>query len=77
MFYVAFKIHEQPLMNIGDAVASFLEKKDLNTKSMCLSTLKDFQKNRGYAAGPRQWNNKQYRWKDVTSIRRRIVILIM
>ncbi|KAH7348020.1 hypothetical protein BKA66DRAFT_309730 [Pyrenochaeta sp. MPI-SDFR-AT-0127] len=77
MFYVAFKIQEQPLMNMGDAVASFLEKKDLTTKNMCLSTLTDFQKNRGYAAGPRQWNNKQYRWKGVTSRRRRFVILIM
>jgi hypothetical protein len=42
MFYVAFFIHDEPLMTIGDAVASFLEKEDITTKNMCLSTRADF-----------------------------------
>jgi hypothetical protein len=77
MFYVAFNMRDEPLLTMGDAVASFLEKEDPTTKQMCLSTLEDFKSNRKYKVGPRQWTNAQYRWKDVTSKRRRIVTVFM
>ena len=77
MFYVAFCVHDEPLMTMGDAVASFLDKKDMATKNMCLSTLADFQDRKGYQMGPRQWSDKGYRWKDVTSKSRRITTVVM
>ncbi|CAO2650076.1 Nn.00g013680.m01.CDS01 [Neocucurbitaria sp. VM-36] len=77
MFHVAFGIHAEPLMTMGDAVASFLAKNDPFTKNMCISSLKDFKRSKNYIAGPRQWNDKRYRWKDVTSKTRRIMTLLM
>jgi len=75
MFYVVFFVHDEPLMTTGDAVVSFLENEDVTTKDMCLSTLADFRHHRGYQAGPRQWRDGRYHWKDVTSITRRIVVV--
>lgn len=77
MFHVAFGIHAEPLMTMGDAVASFLAKNDPFTKNMCISSLKDFKKSKSYIAGLRQWSDPRYRWKDVTSKTRRIVTLFM
>ena len=64
-------------MTMGDAVASFLDKDDPVTRNMCIISLKDFKKSKGYVAGPRQWNDTRYRWKDVTSKTRRIVTIFM
>ena len=72
MFYIAFGIKDKPLMTIGDAVASFLQKSDASTSNMCLASSKDFKKSKGFSAGPRQWRKERYRWKDVTSKKRRI-----
>ena len=44
IFYTAFATKEEPLMTMGDAVVSFLEKEDLTTKGMCLLSLKDVKK---------------------------------
>ncbi|KAF1848866.1 uncharacterized protein K460DRAFT_364812 [Cucurbitaria berberidis CBS 394.84] len=77
MFYIAFFISDEPIITMGDAIASFLEKSDSTTKNMCLVSLKDFKEKKGYTAGPRQWDNKRYKWKDVTSKTRRTVTLVM
>ena len=77
MFYITFNVHDEPLMTMGDAVASFLGKNDPTTKDMCLSSFQDFKMNKGYSAGPRQWHNKRFRWKDVTSKTRRVVTVGM
>jgi len=77
MFYVAFSVHDEPLMTMGDAVASFLENEDLTTKEMCLSTQADFRNSTGYQVGPRQWTNERFRWKDVTSTSRKIITVVM
>lgn len=77
MFYIAFGIEEDPLMNMGDAVASFLGTRDPATKNMCLASFQDFKSKKGYVPGPRQWHNTRYRWKDVTSKTRRLVTLTM
>lgn len=76
MFFIALGIHESPLMNMGDAVASFLECKDPATDNMCLASIKYIQK-QSFRAGARQWEDKKYRWKDVTSKTRRLVTLFM
>lgn len=77
MFYVAFCIKEDPLMTMGDAVASFLENEDPSTRDMCLASSRDFKHDKAYGSGPRQWQGTQYRWKDVTSKTRRLVTLAM
>ncbi|KAJ4373036.1 hypothetical protein N0V83_003327 [Neocucurbitaria cava] len=78
MFLVAFGIQTEPLVTMGDAVASFLNKNDPVTVNMCIASLKDFKKTKGYTAGiPRQWNDERYPWKDVTSKTRRTVTILM
>jgi hypothetical protein len=61
---------------MGDAVASFLENHDHTTKNMCLLSIKDAGK-KGYHVGVREWLNERFRWKDVTSKKRRATTLIM
>ncbi|KAG9185441.1 hypothetical protein G6011_07985 [Alternaria panax] len=64
-------------MTMGDAVASFLDKKDVTTKNMCLSTPADFRNRKEYQLGPRQWGNERYRWKDATSRPRRFNTVVI
>lgn len=78
IFYTAFGTKEDPLMTMGDAVASFLERRDPTTKGMCLLSRSDVKKQKGYfPAGPKEWTGKKRRWKDVTSHLRRFVTISM
>ncbi|KAF2832862.1 hypothetical protein CC86DRAFT_461346 [Ophiobolus disseminans] len=76
MFCVAFGVYDEPLLTIGDAVASFLHEHDPSTQNMCLASMSDFKQKKGFRTGPRQWRNETHRWKDVTSRRRRTTTLI-
>jgi len=63
---------------MGDAVASFLEDVDPTTKDMCLLSVHEVKKSRHhFPVGPREWTAKRHRWKDVTSLRRRITTILM
>lgn len=78
IFCTAFGIKEDPLMTMGDAVASFLERQDETTKGMCLLSVHDVKKHKGYfPAGIQAWEGQQRRFKDVTSRTRRIVTFTM
>ena len=76
MFFVALCIPDDPLITMGDAVASFLKKSDPYTKNMCLLSIRDVKKH-GYQTGPREWSNAQFRWRDVTSKKRRGTTIAM
>jgi hypothetical protein len=68
MCYVALGIKENPVMTMGDAVASFLEKRDLTTRDMCLLSMRDARHRGGYfRVGPKQFEHKGHLWKDVVS----------
>jgi hypothetical protein len=74
IFYTALGTKENPLLTMGDAVASFLEQKDETTKGMCLLSVRDVKAHDQYfLAGPQAWNGGQRRFKDVTSRTRRTV----
>ncbi|KAF1994291.1 hypothetical protein P154DRAFT_549157 [Amniculicola lignicola CBS 123094] len=81
IWYTVVKIKEDPLITMGDAVASFLERNDPTTKDMCLLTLKDIKKRSAWPnfspPRPKAWSDTQYRWKDVVSKTRRITTLLM
>ncbi|KAF2030263.1 hypothetical protein EK21DRAFT_112181 [Setomelanomma holmii] len=70
MYLVAFRVRDEPLITMGDAVASFLETNDPTTKNMCLFSVRDVKKT-GYQTGAREWQNPRLRWKDVVSRKRR------
>jgi hypothetical protein len=75
MFTIVYTVRENPLMTMGDAVASFLDEKDTATDDMGLLSIHDVKK--GYSAIQATWDNPRHRWKDATSKRRRIVALIL
>jgi hypothetical protein len=75
MFSVIFLVKGNPLMTIGDAVASFLDNKDDSTINTGLISIKDIKKD--YGTGANTWENRRWRWKDATSISRRIVTLLL
>jgi hypothetical protein len=62
-------------MTIGDAIASFLAKKDMTTDQLPLLSLHECKN--GCSAGIKSWGDIQYKWKDVTSKSRRIVTFAM
>jgi hypothetical protein len=76
MFFVALRVPDDPLITMGDAVASFVKKSDPSTKNMCLLSIHDVKKH-GYQTGPREWVNTEFRWKDVTSKKRRGTTIVM
>lgn len=75
MFYIVYSTQENPLMTMGDAVASFLDEKDVATKDSGLQSLKDIKK--GYSVGVRTWSVQRRRWRDATSRKRRFVTLTL
>ncbi|KAF1972724.1 hypothetical protein BU23DRAFT_534554 [Bimuria novae-zelandiae CBS 107.79] len=78
IFYTAFGTKEEPLMTMGDAVASFLERQDETTKGMCLLSVRDVKSHKGYfPVGVKAWSGKRRRFKDVTSRTRRAVTFAM
>jgi hypothetical protein len=77
MFFIAFYVPDEPLITVGDAVASFLEKADPTTKGMCLLTIRDVRKGDYQQANSRVWLNQRFKWKDVASLKRRGTTLAM
>ena len=60
MLYLVFGIKELPLMTVGDAVSSFLQRPDATTDGMCLVAKKDIRKDRhgdGWTQSARQYSS--------------------
>jgi hypothetical protein len=55
MFLTALNAKQYPLVTLGDAIASFLEDPDPNTKNMCLISKKDIEKAFNNPPPPRKW----------------------
>lgn len=64
-------IEEEPLMAMGDAIASFLRRPDPTTVNMCLASRTDVMAEHNFSAGPRRWAGKTYRWRHSASRSRR------
>lgn len=75
MLYILLSIKEDPLMNMGDAVASFLEDRDTASDRFGLLSIHDCKK--GPKIGGTVWRNALWRWKDATSKKRRAVTLLL
>jgi hypothetical protein len=75
MFYTYFSTKEDPLMTLGDAIASFLNKTDVTTKDVGLLTIRNCRKK--YRPGARSWRDFHWQWKDTTSWARRIVVILL
>jgi hypothetical protein len=75
MYYIVYATKENPLMTMGDAVASFLDETDATTDKLGLLSIRDTKK--GYTAGVTTWNSPRRRWKDATSKLRRAVTILL
>lgn len=51
----------QPLVTLGDAIASFLRKPDLSTEQFCLAE-KDWFSQKSWGKGPTAWKDQRYHW---------------
>lgn len=64
----------QPLLTLGDAIASFLEDPDDHTKNMCLTSNEDFRTwgltKTKWVLCEKQWVSKTRRWYAVARVRR-------
>lgn len=66
MVYVILRVQHDPLVTVGDAIASFLSKNDAMTQGRCLLSKKDAQK-KSYmklygSDGSEQWQGHRNRW---------------
>ena len=69
MFLTLFYHKSQPLVTLGDAIASFLQHRDPTTENMCLADKKTFIEDQwNYAGGP--WQAKRHKWFSGASKRR-------
>ncbi|KAF1928320.1 uncharacterized protein M421DRAFT_63465 [Didymella exigua CBS 183.55] len=73
MWFVIYSTKEDPLLTMGDAVASFLDERDPTTVRSSLISLHDCKAD--YDAGAKPWRDQRTRWKDTTSRLRRGVTL--
>jgi hypothetical protein len=81
LLYAYLSIKENPLMTIGDAVSSFLNRQDETTKDLCLMAKEDihlWEKNWRQpprAPHPKHLNTKPNRWSKTVSTKRWMVVL--
>ena len=75
MFCIVYSSNENPLLTMGDAVASFLDKRDITTNSTSLLSIRDIK--RVYSAGATTWDHPRRRWKDAASKQRRMVTVVL
>jgi hypothetical protein len=84
MLYIVFKLDEEPLMTMGDAVASFMEHTDHTTKNIGIATRNEIKEQSRSTLDPmgqkkwkpRKWKDTNYRWYDTTSKTRRITMFV-
>ncbi|KAF2626657.1 hypothetical protein BU25DRAFT_411632 [Macroventuria anomochaeta] len=69
MWFVIYSTKDDPLLTMGDAVASFLDENDPATTNLSLLSLQDCSTD--YDAGAKPWHDQRWRWKDTTSKKRR------
>ena len=82
ILFVAFRVKDEMLLNMGDAVASFLRRPDPITEGSCLLTrdeaAKLMEKGPGHAVpwGPKVFHDKRRRWFNAVSRRRLLTVLL-
>lgn len=67
---IAWKRPVEPLVTLGDAIASFLDEPDVMTRGNSLAGKERFWKNEGWREVIATWNPRPRRWFRGTSTRR-------
>ena len=73
MTTIAWKQHPEPLVTLGDAIASFLDRPDVTTKRNCVAGRTRFEESRHWGQLLSRWEPKRFRWFRAASRKRWIV----
>jgi len=75
---VAFGVKESPILTMGDAVVSFLNKPDKETKRMCLVSKSDIvDAKRKWTFVPRTFKRTRARWYQAATAKRWILCIVL
>lgn len=74
MAYTAFSMSGTPLMTVGDAIASYMEREDEASSGKCLLSRSDVQT---YKPEPHPFSSKRKRWKSAASGARWLLWLLL
>ena len=77
MSTIAWKQDPEPLVTLGDAIASFMDRPDVTTKGNCIAGKTRFEKSKSWDSLSRRWESTSLLWFRATSSRRRIVCNIL
>ncbi|KAI9714164.1 MAG: hypothetical protein M1812_006492 [Candelaria pacifica] len=82
MLWVAFRITDHPLITVGDAISSFLNKKDATTRGICMVTKDDIKSQSllwkpDIFAVPLEYRPKRRRWFWSASKARWLITLLL
>ena len=77
MGWIAWKQDPEPLVTLGDAIASFLDRPDIMTKGCCMKGKSRFEGSRSWVSLPSKWESKPMRWFRTASERRWLVCNIL
>ena len=73
MSIIAWKQDPEPLVTLGDAIASFLDRPDVKTEGSCIAGKNQFEDSRSWGLLLSRWDLKQMRWFRAASRRRWLV----
>ena len=77
MSMAAWKQDTEPLVTLGDAIASFLDWPDVTTKGNCVGEKAQFQKSKSWESLSRKWDSKSFLLFQAASLRRWVVCTIL
>ena len=73
MGIIAWKHDNEPLVTLGDALASFLDRYDTTTRGHCIRGKVHFEKRRAWDRHPSRWHQNTMRWFRAASLRRWLI----
>ena len=76
MTLMVYQHDSEPLVTLGDAIASFLNEPDSATQGNCIATKNDFRKSH-WTAAANTWQPRQLRWFKNASLKRWLVCNIL
>ena len=76
MTLMVYQHDSEPLVTLGDAIASFLDEPDSATQGNCIATKNDFRKNH-WTAAAKTWQPTQLRWFKNASLKRWLLCNIL
>lgn len=75
--FMAWEKNTNPLVTVGDAIASFLRHPDSSTEGNCIAGKTEFGHKQEWPPRPSKWTQEATRWYQVVSTRRWIACIFL